>query len=442
MSILEYVNITNAIEGVVVRGSVPLLSYVTVMNSIYCGITINTIYSAAGGNAKFYKCLFVNNKGHGIQLNMSFPTEEKAISFEIDECLMTAGGESGMFVSGHGHLVVRNTAFFGNAQNGFESRMLSGSVDITNSISASNGRYALLFQREPHSANEKFKISVKSSNITGHWANSAVRVNSQSNSDVIFDKVFAWENYDGFVTVGPINNSDISIMNSNFTRNRGEILRFNGIDEQNKISVNNNRFTLNLLSNYTPYQSVVCMRYNDEIPLLTNIDITNNEFYKNTMHRMITVEPMTVTNVGTELSKNVETTIYRNNFKDNLVPESLYMDAVKANISFNNFNNPVSECELKMGPFRQGWRIMATYNFWGSSQNNYITKRICDYNRNNNLMPIEYQPYMESEVNEISQLKPSKVANQEELGGSLKKESFVLARRNKPYVIVDTLQVG
>uniref|UniRef100_A0A914XMU5 Right handed beta helix domain-containing protein n=1 Tax=Plectus sambesii TaxID=2011161 RepID=A0A914XMU5_9BILA len=178
------------------------------------------------------------------------------------------------------------------------------------------------------------------------------------------------------------------ITNSNFTRNRGRLVYFDNVAGGSNLLLDQNLFSLNQLTNHSARQAIVSVHVGRDDPGIT-VKLSNNLFHKNTMERTITVEDNRDA-PAYQLRLNIE----RNEFRDNLSPDVLLVDVPSANVTLNRFEDPQAKCELRTGPYRDGTRIDATSNYWGTVESAQVAKRVCDFKQQSTLLPAHYIPFM------------------------------------------------
>lgn len=129
-----------------------------------------------------------------------------------------------MRISGRGNAELKSSEIFLNGQDGIESSLEAGSLTIDGSLIMANSRYSLRFLRDEE--NEKIRVVVQNSNITGHFWGAAVLFGISKNSQIFFQQNQIFDNHNGGLMIGEISDSTLSIRGNNFTKNRGTVLDF------------------------------------------------------------------------------------------------------------------------------------------------------------------------------------------------------------------------
>uniref|UniRef100_A0A915L411 EGF-like domain-containing protein n=1 Tax=Romanomermis culicivorax TaxID=13658 RepID=A0A915L411_ROMCU len=307
-TVLKSLVINNAYIGLLIRGyDFPFIEDLTVAASTRDGLVVDSDFIL---NVTIRKCRLINNKGYGIRIK----TGESTISVSINEILIAGSELTGFLLESSTtskNLVkmidIRNAAFFNNGWNGLDVQANYEKFQIDRTISASNGKYAIFFKTaDEETLIRRSSVQISRLNVTGHWYNAALVVESSLSTFSIGRSNF-WENYNGCMKfVGCM--KLISIFENQYSRNRNGIISINSTCPNSSISIIRNNYTLNLLNNRILNQSIVAI-HNNLAPNIITLSSSKMNLTKNMLDNPISVCEIRILN---------STMVPMENFADNI----------------------------------------------------------------------------------------------------------------------------
>ncbi|VDK52392.1 unnamed protein product [Cylicostephanus goldi] len=198
-------------------------------------------------------------------------------------CLSLANREHGFRLESDGSITIVDSHAFSN---GVHAVLLVGSplsVSIQNTLISSSGKNGIRAEISP----DKFStIKIQGVNLTGHYYSAAIEVEDATDIDFEISCCLVTDNFNGGISLdGITGNSTISILGSNFTRNRGSIVSIPLIQDSDVI-LHGNSFTANQLNNFGEHEAVVDIATFAEAPG-SKIRVEDNEFEQNTMNNVL-----------------------------------------------------------------------------------------------------------------------------------------------------------
>nr|XP_006822956.1 PREDICTED: uncharacterized protein LOC100371179 [Saccoglossus kowalevskii] len=121
------------------------------------------------------------------------------------------------------------------------------------------------------------------------------------------------------------------------------------------------------------------------------------------------------------------------------ITTTVVLSGQSGQVTFNYFSNPGSTCELSVGSFSNTNVVNAQYNYWGATDFNEVTRRICSFHNDMTLAHVEYLPYLSSMGSEETEDLPvNLIVYDGEAGGTLT-SNVTLTQQDSPYVVTKTI---
>ncbi|KAK6056389.1 hypothetical protein COOONC_06105 [Cooperia oncophora] len=163
----------------------------------------------------------------------------------MDSCLSASNRGSGFHIETAGkrfHFGLHR--LFPNGHHGIILTEAASSIRIEKSASSSNGASGIRFETWKGSR-KKLSAEITNVNVTGHYYGAAMSrclIEDNFNHGIIFE--------------GATINSTISILNSNFTQNRGSTF-FVSLLRDSAVLIRGNAFTANHLNDFGDHEAVI-----------------------------------------------------------------------------------------------------------------------------------------------------------------------------------------
>ncbi|KAM3717366.1 Teneurin-m [Dirofilaria immitis] len=349
-------------------------------------------------NYTLKKVTAINNRENGISIRVG--TREPA-HLVLEEIISTSNQVNGLLLEGTLHVIIFSSHFFSNNQDGTSIYLANGStIEVHNSIFGSNGQHGLQMQNA-----QQIRVKCFSNSFMDHRFGEAILATFVNRSDFVLDDCRWWNNSGG-IAFRYVTESNLHLLNGNWTRNRGTIVLADKINGKTNILIKNNDFQQNEFLINTGVNSVIDleMTENDDD---THIQIQDNRFFRNTMKMILLIGRIESRNMLT----NAKITILENSFAENLILNTVYLATNHVNISYNTFNNSQARCELHSGLEVPMVSINAANNYWGTINQRKVISRICDSQKDKSLIPVFATPFLSTAAEKLSSIITKRTGN-------------------------------
>ena len=132
-SVLFHVRLIDSTEGIRIRGRIPRLDHVTVINSTTSGLSLMGFLQ---GNLSVNKCNFSYNKHHGISLNF----KKTEVQTKIIGTTLSSNGIGGVTIQGEivGTVELTESIINNNSEYGLSAEDVSGTLIVANNSFVNN----------------------------------------------------------------------------------------------------------------------------------------------------------------------------------------------------------------------------------------------------------------------------------------------------------------
>ncbi|KAK6756638.1 hypothetical protein RB195_014827 [Necator americanus] len=253
-------------------------------------------------------------------------------------------------------------------------------------------------------------VKIHNVNITGHYYSPAIEFEDITDTDVEMNSCAISDNFNGGVSLSGITaNSSITILKSNFTRNRGSTVSMSLVRDSDVI-IHGNSFISNQLNDFSEHEAVVDIAIFAEMTE-SKIHLENNAFERNTMKNVLEIRHLgagwfAFGDYGydnrtlpkqTKKRKSGRTatvSIKKNSFVANLAQSVVNLDLPKGEIRANYFSNVQSTCEISR---RAPMHADEVENYWGHENEANFMPSICALNRS-----LDYEVFGKDTVANVS----------------------------------------
>ncbi|WKY10803.1 hypothetical protein Q1695_002846 [Nippostrongylus brasiliensis] len=287
----------------------------------------------------------------------------------LESCLSLSNRGSGFRVESSGNVSISECHAFSNSEHGFELVSASSVVIINRSLTSSNGGDGIRFEQQ---SGNSATLKINEVNITGHYYRAAAHFENISDLQLEMSRCSVEDNFnDALLFDGVTSNSEISILDSNFTQNRGSTVVLSLLRDS-RVTLRGNIFSMNHLNDFSDREAVVQISTFGETAG-SKIIVDGNTFEQNAMSNVIELR-----HLGGEVTPVV---IAKNKFIGNLARSVIDLDMPSGEIKGNYFNNVQSSCEIsRASPLHAD----SVDNYWGHGKEADFVPRICTLNRSLN----------------------------------------------------------
>ncbi|VDL86751.1 unnamed protein product [Nippostrongylus brasiliensis] len=245
----------------------------------------------------------------------------------LESCLSLSNRGSGFRVESSGNVSISECHAFSNSEHGFELVSASSVVIINRSLTSSNGGDGIRFEQQ---SGNSATLKINEVNITGHYYRAAAHFENISDLQLEMSRCSVEDNFnDALLFDGVTSNSEISILDSNFTQNRGSTVVLSLLRDS-RITLRGNTFSMNHLNDFSDREAVVQISSFGETAG-SKIIVDANTFEQNAMSNVIELR-----HLGGEAMPVV---IAKNKLIGNLARSVIDLDMPSGEIKGNYFNN-------------------------------------------------------------------------------------------------------
>ncbi|EYB92442.1 hypothetical protein Y032_0194g1447 [Ancylostoma ceylanicum] len=327
----SYANISGSSLGITVRSGVPPTIDNVISTSNQYGFDIKTT-----SNVRITRSSALNSEKTGFRIATKGDVS-------LDSCLSASNREHGFRIEANGSVSVVDSHAFSNSQHGLLLLGAPPSTVVQGSLISSSGRNGIHLEKTPGRFST---VKIHDVNVTGHYYSAAVEFEDITDVDLEINRCAISDNFNGGVSLDGITaNSTITILSSNFTRNRGTTVTMSLIRDSDVI-IHGNSFSSNHLNDFGEHEAV--------------LDIAT---------------------FAEQSGRVVPVSIAKNNFVANLARSVVVLDMPEGEIKANYFSNVQSACEIsRAAPVHAD----TVENYWGHENEADFLPRICALNRSLN----------------------------------------------------------
>ncbi|XP_048258951.1 uncharacterized protein LOC124124111 isoform X2 [Haliotis rufescens] len=437
---LEYLEINDTLEGLVLVGNITKISNVKSFFSKASGFTL----SEYGTSLPILEGIESSFNGlHGITVRGI----NKHTRLTVVGCVLSGNGKYGLYLSAYGLVTLNNCTVAGNLIGMGSEFSLYLDIALTNSVVKYNKRYAIYLSSGRSGDQGEVRLSVLRSSLIEHdtrykkykWETrfhfrSVIYIGgfSITSGSLLFEEnVFNGNMADVFEFDYSLIKARMSlfIANNTYINNTGQILRI----KFNSREGNNVNITTNKFNNNKAFKSSAPVIGITDIEASSVIDISGNMFMNNSASSIIHMpkDDSTFSNIK----------IHNNSMVHNQVTNVLLIEIYETEIQNNSFFNPNALCELKVAPFKKDREHDARWNFWGFTELSQIKDRICGFDVNMELGFVSYIPYLLSNTTmSEARVRPTDFFEMGAVGGVVEEE-IILDGQSEPYIIERSIRI-
>ncbi|XP_071081044.1 uncharacterized protein [Haliotis cracherodii] len=437
---LEYLEINDTLEGLVLDGNITKISNVKSFFSKASGVTL----SEYGTSLPIMEGIESSFNGlHGITIRGI----NKHTRLTVVGCVLSGNRKYGLYLSAYGLVTLKNCTVAGNQVGMGSEFSLYLDIALTNSVVKYNKRYAIYLFSGLSGDQGEVRLSILRSSLIEHdtryknyewethfYFRSVIYMGGFSitpGSFLFEENVFNGNMADVFEFDYYLIKARMSlfIANNTYINNTGQILSI----KLNSYEGNNVNITTNKFNNNKAFKSSAPMIGITDIQPSSVIDISGNMFMNNSASSIIHMpkDDSTFSNIK----------IHNNSMIHNQVTNVLLIEIYETEIHNNSFFNPNALCELKVAPFKKDREHDARWNFWGFTELSQIKDRICGFDVNMELGFVSYIPYLLSNTTmSEARVRPTDFFEMGAVGGVVEEE-LTLDGRSEPYVIERSIMI-
>ncbi|MCP9264872.1 hypothetical protein DINM_023045 [Dirofilaria immitis] len=389
--------------GIIVRGTLQILGtkYDPVilysMNGTWNGLCITFANVEIATQSRLIH-LNISGSKYGIRIESPLlPQIENVISDSNDNGLTILA-----YNIEYIELYIKKVTAINNRENGISIRVGTrepAHLVLEEIISTSNQVNGLLLEGTLHviifqmQNAQQIRVKCFSNSFMDHRFGEAILATFVNRSDFVLDDCRWWNNSGG-IAFRYVTESNLHLLNGNWTRNRGTIVLADKINGKTNILIKNN-------------------------------DFQQNEFLINTGVNSV---------IDLEMTENDD----ENSFAENLILNTVYLATNHVNISYNTFNNSQARCELHSGLEVPMVSINAANNYWGTINQRKVISRICDSQKDKSLIPVFATPFLSTAAEKLSSIITKRTGNSLKVFTTLvrptRQSSFIKSSSRAPWL--------